>query len=212
MNSGSYVDPKFLTGEDYSQGSNGMVGSGGGVPGSGYMSQSQAPINYYHPAQHSAQYPGAYPAVSSQSGSSLSSYSREAVEGYNSYYHHGGMLPHMQMAAAQHLSSPLMGNDNILNSQHPPPMASPVSSQPRNRSSNSSPVSNDTTNQMVGYGPLSQDAPPGGEDGGRGGMDEDGMSSDCSGDESENGGQVPIVYQWMKPVKGKIRNTIIIIY
>lgn len=214
MNSGSYVDPKFLTGEDYSQGG---VGVGVGAPGGGYMSQTGAgggagagAIDYYHSGHHSVQYPGSYP-VNSQSGS-LSCYGRDAASaaaamGYGSYYQQCGMSPHMQMAAAHHLSSPLGGNGNNSTPQQPPAISSPVSSQQMNRSPNPSPVPSvvsNANNQMLGYGPTTpqpQDTPGGG---GSGGMNDGGMSSDCSDDEASpgggSGGQMPVVYPWMKKI------------
>ena len=96
MNSaGSYVDPKFLTGEDYTQG--------------GYGHHSAAAADYYN--QHSAvQYQSNYPvsgaaaaAVNSQHALNSAAYSREAAAaamGYGGYYQNCGMSPHQQHAAA----------------------------------------------------------------------------------------------------------------
>ena len=112
MNSaGSYVDPKFLTAEDYSQ-------------GGGYVHHSAAAADYY--SQHSAvQYQSNYPgsgaaatAINSQHAAlNNAAYSREAAAaaamGYGGYYQNCGMSPHQQhamqqMAAVSHLSSPLV--------------------------------------------------------------------------------------------------------
>jgi hypothetical protein len=92
MNSGSYMDSKFLTGDDYTQ--------------ANYAHHS--PGDYYsHQAAAAMQYPN-YPGVNSQHAANMAAaYSRDPMA-YSSYYQQCGMTPHqqaMQMAAVGHLSA-----------------------------------------------------------------------------------------------------------
>ena len=97
MNSGSYMDSKFLTGDDYSQ--------------PNYAHHS--PADYYsQQAAAAMQYPN-YPGMNSHHAANMAAaaYSRgDPMGAYSTYYQQCGMSPHqMQMATVGHLSgsSPL---------------------------------------------------------------------------------------------------------
>ncbi len=222
MNSGSYVDPKFLTSEDYSQ--------------TGYVHHA---ATEYYPGQNAAsQYPSTYPA---NSQNSALGYGRDAtVMGYSSYYPQCGALsPHMQMPAVGALPNTLPSNISgvsTLGSSAGSASTSAANSVSNNtstthsnlpRSPGSSPVpsgivqSTNTpgtsgsgssasmssgnlhhptqSNQHIGYHtgqttPQPQLTPNAGDGG---------MSSDCSEDEASpggNSGQIPVVYPWMKKI------------
>jgi hypothetical protein len=187
MNSGSYVDPKFLTGEDYAQ--------------SGYVHHSGGD---YYGHQTSVQYP-AYP-VNSQTAA-LTYGSREAAAmGYSTYYQQCGISPHQQamhMAAAGHLSNPIATNSSHLGhsiNRSPASSPTPVTSSTNTQNSHHHPQqqSQPTPQPHLGYhSPQGSTPQPQTTPG------NDGMSSDCSDDDSSPqacGGQMPVVYPWMKKI------------
>lgn len=95
MNSGSYMDPKFLTGDDYTQ-----ANYAHHSPGDYYSHQAAAAMQGY------PNYPGVNQHAAA-AANMAAAYSRDPM-GYSSYYQQCGMSPHqqaMQMAAVGHLSA-----------------------------------------------------------------------------------------------------------
>ncbi|XP_059081699.1 homeobox protein Hox-B4-like [Tigriopus californicus] len=197
MNSGSYVDPKFLTGEDYSQ--------------AGYVHHHHSTSDYYgHQAAAAAavagvQYPN-YPGVNSQHAAAAA-YSREAAAmGYGGYYQQCGMSPHQQAMhmAAGHLSSSssLVSNSGLASggsgggggmtrspvaSPQPPGSTGSSNNHPQLLGSYQSPQHNSTPQPQLT--PIGHD----------GGMSSDCSDDDCGGEGGGNG-QIPVVYPWMKKI------------
>ena len=103
MNSGSYVDPKYLTGEDYSHGGYGVHAAHHQAGATDYYAQQQAAAAA---AMQYSNYPavgGGIGGLNSVGSHAAAAYSRDAAAmGYASYYNQCGMSPHQmqqQMAA-----------------------------------------------------------------------------------------------------------------
>ena len=113
MNSGSYVDPRYLTSDGYPE-------------AAGYMGHGGA--DYY--SHQAVQYPG-YQSVNSQHAAAAAAAAygaRGDPMGYGGYYQQCGMTPQQQQAAAMHMAAAGHLASSPLN--HLPTARSPVASPP----------------------------------------------------------------------------------
>ena len=148
MNSGSYVDPKFLTSDGYPE-------------AAGYMGHGGA--DYY--SHQAVQYPG-YQSVNSQHAAAAAAAAygaRGDPMGYGGYYQQCGMTPQQQQAAAMHMAAASHLASSPLN--HLPTARSPVASpQPQV----SAATQNLLSHQGGGSAGLSGGGGPGGGSSGAG--------------------------------------------
>ena len=118
MNSGSYVDPKFLPSDAYSE-------------AAGYMGHSGA--DYY--SHQAVQYPG-YQSVNSQHAAAAAAAAAYGARGdpmgYGGYYQQCGMTPQQQQqAAAMHMAQAAAAGGHLPSPlNHLPTARSPVASPP----------------------------------------------------------------------------------
>nr|ALB00306.1 Deformed [Paracyclopina nana]ALB00315.1 Deformed [Paracyclopina nana] len=216
---GSY-DPKFLEADHYSQASASAVSA----VSSGYMGHT----DYYaqHAAMASHGYPGAYPTTSmALNNQQASLYGREQMSGYGGYYQNCGISPHHQQMLQHQMAGHLAAASHLTGRS---PVASP---QPQGMASanvlSGHGVHDGNGNSLCGSGNQQQQQGVVGGNGGTAGSAEaisdpygspphhnvvpqpqltpgggDGMSSDCSDDESSpnSNRQMPVVYPWMKKI------------
>lgn len=214
---GSYgTDPKFLEADHYSQASASAVSA----VSSGYMGHS----DYYaqHAAMASHGYPGGYPTTSmALNNQQASLYGREQMAGYGGYYQNCGISPHHQQMLQHQMAGHLAAASHLTGRS---PVASP---QPQSMvGSLNHGVHDGNGNSLCGSGHVQ--GGNGGNSGGGSGNEAaadpygspphhggnvvpqpqltpgggDGMSSDCSDDESSpnSNRQMPVVYPWMKKI------------
>ena len=229
MNSGSYgADPKFLSAEDYHS----QASAASAVASSGYMSHGDYYAQHAAAAHYpGAGYPTTSMGLNSQQATAAglvpAGYGRGAEHMYGGYYQQCSvnMQQHMQLqqqmmqaASGGHLSPLNQGSHLSSGTGARSPVASPQPHLSNNVLNHGGSGHDGNGNSLCASGGN------GGNGGGSNGGDEgypspqhpgiqqpqltpggggnDGMSSDCSDDESspQSNRQMPVVYPWMKKI------------